>query len=459
MTLFDRPIGPEAYAVIRFGLGYPTLGAPVDAQGILDRLNGPDLVAERIPTLAFADTLRDAATLRAEQKKLKKMGGDKADLKAARNAIRIAYRSALLTDLDRAARSDDPFRERLQWFWANHFTAQSKSRYLQSGHAGYEAEAIRPHVAGRFADLLKSAVTHPFMLVYLDQTSSVGPNSPRGVKSGRGLNENLAREVLELHTLGVGAAYSQTDVTEFAELLTGLSFNYRKGAFFDAERAEPGQETVLGHGYGDDGPADLADIHAALDDLALRPETARFLSFKLARYFVADAPDADLVAHMVAAYQRSDGHLADVYAAMLEHPAAWRDFGAKVKWPFELVASSFRAVGMGRDQIEAQSAQRVLKHVQLGLQQMGQRYQSAPGPDGWPDEARAWVHPHGLAARISWGMELARRFPGGAPNPRQFVRDALGDAAGSRLIWAAGVAESRDEGVGVVLASAEFNRR
>ena len=152
---------------------------------------------------------------------------------------------------------------------------------------------------------------------------SVGPNSPRGLKSGRGLNENLAREVLELHTMGVGAAYTQTDVTEFAELLTGLSFNYRGGGFFEPDRAEPGAEQVLGQSYGG-GDASVAHIHAALDDLALRPETARHICTKLARYFVSDVPDADLVAHMVAGYLRSDGHLGTVYAAMLEHPAAWR---------------------------------------------------------------------------------------------------------------------------------------
>ena len=458
MILFDRPIGPEAYAIIRFGVGYPVLGAPTDAASILERLNGPDLVAQRIPALRFQDSVQNALDLRAVQKELKRMGGDKAELKEKRNAIRLAFAEALVTDLDRAARTDDPFRERLQWFWANHFTARSKSRYLQSAHAGYEAEAIRPYVTGRFAELLKSAVTHPFMLVYLDQTSSVGPNSPRGLKSGRGLNENLAREVLELHTLGVGAAYSQADVTEFAELLTGLSFNYRAGGFFEPERAEPGAEVVLGQSYGG-GDASLDHIHAALDDLARRPETARHICSKLAQYFVADSPDADLVAHMTAAYERSDGHLAEVYAAMLEHPAAWRDFGAKVKWPFDLVASSCRAVGFTREKIEAAGASRMLKLVRRSLQFMGQQYQEAPGPDGWPDRAEAWVHPHGLAARISWGMELARRFPGRAPNPRHFVREALGDVAGSRLIWAAGVAESRDEGVGVVLSSAEFNRR
>ena len=193
MILFDRPIGPEAYAIIRFGVGYPVLGAPTDAASILERLNGPDLVAQRIPALRFQDSVQNALDLRAVQKELKRMGGDKAELKEKRNAIRLAFAEALVTDLDRAARTDDPFRERLQWFWANHFTARSKSRYLQSAHAGYEAEAIRPYVTGRFAELLKSAVTHPFMLVYLDQTSSVGPNSPRGLKSGRGLNENLAR--------------------------------------------------------------------------------------------------------------------------------------------------------------------------------------------------------------------------------------------------------------------------
>jgi len=313
-------------------------------------------------------------------------------------------------------------------------------------------------LAGHFADMLKAVVTHPFMLIYLDQPNSVGPNSPVGRASGKGLNENLAREVLELHTLGVGARYSQGDVTQFAELLTGLAFKLGKGASFRPGMAEPGAESVLGISYGG-GAARLDDIHAVLEDLAVHPATAAHICGKLAAHFVADTPDPDLVAQMTRAYIDSDGFLPAVYAAMLEHPAAWRGFGAKIKQPVEFIATGLRALDMRAEQLLDMGPNRANKILLRAQSQMGQPYQNPPGPDGWPDTASAWVQPYGLASRIGWAMLIATRVPGGTPDPRVFVHDALGDAASDKLIWAAGVAESRAEGVGIVLASAEFNRR
>ena len=460
MILFDRPISAETYAVVRFGLGFPARGTPVTAADIMDRLSGPDHLAAAVPVIPFAETMAMGVDLRRAQRDRKKAnaGGEEA-YRAIRRKIGLAFSDMLLSELSRFVEADDPFRERLQRFWTNHFTARSRSIHLRTGPAGYGEEAIRPHMAGRFAELLKAAVTHPFMLVYLDQTASVGPNSRAGKSKGTGLNENLAREVLELHTLGVGGPYIQADVTQLAELLTGLNFSYRDGALFEPQQAEPGAETVLGRQYGGNGPADLSDIHTALEDLSVHPATAGFICAKLAAYFVADRPDPDIVAHMTAAYRRSDGHLSEVYRAMLEHPAAWRDFGAKVKWPLEYVGSSLRALGFRAADLRAIDPVEVRKLLQVSLRRMGQEYKAPPGPDGWPDTAEAWVIPHGLAARIDWAMELARRIPGGPPDPRAFVTEALGDAASSQLIWAAGAAESRTDGVGIVLASAEFNRR
>ncbi len=459
MALFGQAIGKEAYSVIRFGLGYPAGAAPIGAEAMLERLAGPDVAAERVPYPAFSQAVSADLALRRTQKAARAMGGSRAEVKAARTALREAFANTLLDDLARGIETDDPFRERLTLFWLNHFTARSRNFGLRPGHAGYAAEAIRPHVAGRFADMLKAAVTHPFMLLYLDQTASIGPRSPTALRrSGRGLNENLAREVLELHTLGVGAPYDQADVIEFAELLTGLGFDPETGRIFFAARAEPGAETVLGKSYGG-GRARLADIHAALDDLAGHPATARFVCGKLAAYFVADAPDPDLVATMTQAFLDSDGALPSVYSAMLAHPAAWRDFGAKVKWPYDYMVSCLRAVGGGSAWLRRLGARPAERLLLRPMRQMGQDYKTPPGPDGWSDTAAAWVHSPGLAARIGWAMALARRIPGGAPDPREFLRTALGEAAGDELDWAAGAAETRAQGVGLVLASAEFNRR
>ena len=459
MTLFERPIAPETYALVRFGMGFPALGSPPDGRGILTRLAGPDRIGALLPVISFDAVVNAGRSLRAAQRDQRKgVEGSEAALKEWRVWMRTSFVQNFTTDLARIAETDDPFRERLHRFWANHFTARSRRVHLFAAGAGYAEQAIRPHLNRRFAEMLKAAVTHPFMMVYLDQVGSVGPNSPYGKRRGRGLNENLAREVLELHTLGVGAAYTQADVTQFAELLTGLNFSLKSGARFQNNRAEPGAETVLGKVYGGGRPA-LADIHAVLEDLARHPATASHICRKLAAHFVADQPDAGLVAAMTGAYRDTDGELGAVYAAMLDHPAAWRGFGAKVKQPLEFMATSLRALGVRSADLQGIRPNRVRKIMMGTLRRMGQQYQAPPGPDGWPDTQAAWVQPHGMAARIAWAMDAAARAPGTMPDPREFVVDALGDAAGSRLVWAAGAAQNRIEGVGLVLASAEFNRR
>lgn len=460
--LFDRPIAPETFAVIRYGTGFPARDVPVTATDILTRLTGPDHMAAAHPFLGFDDGLRLGRALRRAQKAQRMSGMAKGmvdEQKAARRAINAAFAGTFLSDMARRVDSDDPFRERLTAFWLDHFTARDKSVHLRAGHGGYAAQAIRPHLTGRFADLLRAASLHGFMLLYLDQSQSYGPNSPAGLNSGKGLNENLAREMLELHSLGVDGSYDQGDVTELAELLTGLTFTRQGRVEFRPRRAEPGAETVLGRRYGGAGKARLADIEAALDDLATHPDTAAHICRKLAVHFVADDPDPDLVAAMTDAYARSGGVLAEVYAAMLDHPAAWAGFGAKIKWPADFMASAARALGLSGSELRRIKPSQVSKWFIGPMRRMGQQYRHAPGPDGWPEAAEAWVNPSGVAARIAWAMGAARRMRGRVGDPRDFVTDALGDAAGGRLIWAAGAAESRQDGIGIVLASAEFNRR
>ena len=459
MALYDRDPGRDSYAVIRFGHGWPARGAPVTADAMLARLAGPDRARARFAKLPFAEAAElGAAFLRLRKEVREEVAGATGQLKKVRNRIRDALWGGLVADLSRIVETDDPFRERLSAFWANHFATRAMGQpHLAAGPA-YVDEALRPHLAGRFGDLLKAAVTHPVMLYYLDQNGSVGPNSTVGLRSGRGLNENLAREVLELHTLGVGAGYGQADVTQFAELLTGLTFSIRNGtgSEFRPGLAEPGAEVVLGRSYGG-GIPQLADIHAALEDLAVHPATAAHLSRKLAAHFVADAPDPGLVAAMTDTWRFSGGDLAAVYRAMLDHPAAWSGFGAKVKPPRDFVASALRALGVSAGELAALGPGQLRKDLIRPLGAMAQGIEGPPGPDGFPDEASAWVQPFGLAQRISWAMAVAARVPERAP--ADFARAALGDAASARLLMAAGAAETRAEGVGLVLASAEFNRR
>lgn len=436
---------------------------------MLARLAGPDAAAARWPVPAFEEV---AAGARAQAEALRaaraaQEAGDAGAAEAAAREVdalrgrrRELLEANLVAALARAAEGPDPFRERLAAFWADHFALRARDGRLAAGVAAYVDEAIRPHLAGRFADMLRAAVLHPMMLLYLDQTVSVGPGSPHGLRTGAGLNENLAREVLELHTLGVAGGYSQTDVRELAKLFTGLGFAMDRGFVFRPERAEPGAETVLGLSYGGGEPR-LEDIVAALDDLAARPETARHLAWKLAVHFTADRPEEGLVAHLEAAWRSSGGALPEVYAALVEHPATWAAPGAKVRRPFEFVAAGMRALGAGGEALAALRPRERRRITRDALRDMGQPHEEPPGPDGWPEEAERWITPQGLAARIGWAMRAPRLLLGEEelPDPRAFVDQALGPFARAATREAAAAAETRAEGVGIVLAAPEFNRR
>ncbi len=462
MTLFDGPIGPDTYAAIRYGYGFPARGAATAPGEMIAGLHGPDRMRMAFPKAGLPEAAAMGAAYIAARRDIKKEIPDAdARLKALWQQIRQAQYTGLLADFARIADTRTPFRERLVHFWGNHFATRTKGRQSHACGPAFLDEAIRPYLAGRFADLLKAAVTHPVMLAFLDQTSSVGPNSKANGDGRRGLNENLAREVLELHTLGVGAGYSQRDVTEFAELLTGLTFDLKRdtGMVFKSKLAEPGAETVLGVRYGGKGKAKLSDVYAVLDDLSVHPATAAHVSRKIAAHFTSDTPDPSLTSAMAATWRDTGGDLTAVYTAMLNHPAAWAGFGAKVKLPREMLASAMRGLGLSGDDIMRTKAGRGRDWLMRPLVAMGHSYLGPPDPSGFPDEATAWVQPYGLAQRITWAMTTVQMVKTKGLAPDRFARDTLGDAASERLLWAVTRAETREEGLGLVLASAEFNRR
>ncbi|MFV2003070.1 MAG: DUF1800 family protein [Paracoccaceae bacterium] len=446
-------------SAIRFGYGLGGNPAPGTAEQILMRLARGDLMAEKFPVVATDDALAQAAEFREMKKAAEKnQGGSEQTLRRGRDAMRLTGALGLLHGVARILDTDDPFRERLTWFWADHFTAVAKNAAMRAAAPAYVDEAIRPNIGGKFGDMLKAVVTHPFMLAYLDQMSSVGPNSVVGKRRGRGLNENLAREVMELHTLGVGSSFVQADVRQLAELFTGLSFTRRDAFTFNARMAEPGAETILGKTYGGD-HADLADILQALDDLAVHPDTARHISRKLATNLVADEPDASLVEAMTATYRETDGDLSAIYATMLNHPAAWGPIGGKAKQPFDYIASALLALEISGDEL-VKMQPRVLRPLLFqALEGMGQPFMSARGPDGWSEAAEDWITPNGLATRIAWAMGVAEHFEARIADPRRFLQNALGDAAGENLVQAVQKTATRRDAAALVLASAEFNRR
>ncbi len=444
-------------AAFRFGYGLPVpQGAGAEPEAMLRALRGPDTVRARWPIVGMAEVLPLADAIRRLKTRAKEDAAALPLVAVAEADIEAMADAARRATLARAIDNPDSLRERLTAFWADHFTTVPRQRVEATLPYALVEDAIRPNLTGNFADLLTAVTLHPAMLTYLDQTQSVGPNSATGLRKGEGLNENLARELIELHTLGVGAGYQQDDVRQMAELLTGLGYNVRTGMFFDPKRAEPGAEVVLGQSYAGDG---LTPIRAVLRDLSLRPETAAHIARKLAVHFVSDAPDAGLVAALEAAWTTSGGNLDQVYEALLRHPAAWAHEADKARQPFEFMVAALRALGITGADIGALSAKQMKRQLMWGLRDMGQVMKEARGPDGWAEAAEAWITPQGLAARISWAMQAPSLLMANLPEPLAMARAALGSRAGERLLWAVARAESLREGVGLVLASAEFNRR
>lgn len=448
-------IDKATLAAIRFGYGPPraAMGGPAD---MLAALAGPDEMAARHPTFGFAEALPVLAQAADARKMLRQNPDDRKTYQAAVRAAAAMSESATRARFARALDAPDAFRERLTGFWADHFTTKARNAPERPLPGTLVHDAVRPHLTGRFEDMLIAATLHPAMLSYLDQVASVGPGSPFGQRRNRGLNENLAREVIELHSLGVGAGYGQADVRQMALLLTGLDATAREGFLFRPERAEPGAETVLGKTYDGDG---VEPIKAVLRDLARHPATAAHIARKLATHFVADTPDPALVAAMTAAYRDSGGALDVVYGTMLNHPAAWEPVLHKARQPLDFLLAALRALGMTGDEMRKMARGPFLRMLLRPMALMGQDWEKPNGPDGWPESQEAWITPQGLGARIAWAMEVPGRLVTPMPDPPGFVQTALGSAADERLIWAAARAESIREGVGLVLASPAFNRR
>ncbi|PYF11215.1 uncharacterized protein (DUF1800 family) [Rhodobacter viridis] len=451
-------------AQVRFGFGpAPGKPAPADAGAMLETLAGPDVLASRWPGLSTEDALAAARDFRAAKKTAKH--ASKADAEATQAAF-TAQKQRMTTillqnlqvSLARAVEAPDGFRERLWAFWRDHFTVMAKRRQ-DVGLSCAHGEALRPHIAGNFKTLLRVAETHPMMLIYLDQSYSIGPNSRRAQKRpGLGLNENLAREAMELHTLGVGGHYSQTDVRQLAELFTGMQADSGEDFAFAPNLAEPGTETVLGKTFGGD-PAKLEDIYAVLDTLALHPDTARHLASKLAVHFVGPAPDPALVTAMAEAYSRSGGELMPVYKVLLTHPGALTPQFAKVRQPFDYVATGLRALGVDGDAVRARKIKEIRNTAFAPMRQMGQPWLATNGPDGWPEEDEEWISPQQLAARINWAMRAPLLYGAAPADPMAFAEAALGPRLSPALAQAVPRSETKAEAVALVLASAEFMRR
>jgi uncharacterized protein (DUF1800 family) len=455
-------------AEIRFGCGLSPVLQPVQSpQAMLDSLTGVDAMVGQFqiePFSVFRERMVQSQLSRNNMRKTKGTPEFRTHQKqrrilnkAARKDMSRWYGRTML----RWINTEQGFRERLSTFWADHFTAVGKVGLLRRATSPYIEDAIRPHIAGSFADILIASTTHPLMLHFLDQERSVGPNSDmaeRKKPKNVGLNENLAREVLELHTLGVNGPYTQDDVRQLAELFTGMTSQAKVGFKFRKDYAEPGAEIVLGKSYGGE-RARLEPVIEALRDLAVHPATAQHIAWKLAVHFVSDVPDAGLVDHVAARFLDTGGDLLAVYAALLEHPAAWYETLHNVKPPAAFIGSSLRALAIPTEVIEALGEKAIGAKLMTPMTLMGQTWQKPGGPDGWPEEDTAWITPQGISARLRWAMSVPQVLHPNLPDPRQFVKDALGARATGTVQFAAASAENRADAIGLVLASPAFQRR
>lgn len=506
-------LSKPAMSAIRFGYGIrPGETVPDGAEALLAQL-----AAGQRETLRFPEE-----GIEGRWKTIGRYQDQMSELPRAREARRLAARPLRklvfnLCGRDQHARiaqavfSPNGFHERLVAFWADHFSVSVRKRrpmYLYGPL--YEAEVIRPRLAGSFTDLLREAITHPAMLTYLDQVKSVGPNSRRGRNSKRGLNENLGRELLELHTLGAGSGYTQDDVRATALVLTGLTIDHDTGRTeFRKNLAEPGpiEMKVLGKAYGGERRA-VEDVHAMLAGLAAAPQTARHICRKLAVHFISDTPPESLVTALIDAWTASDGDLTAVYAAMLHHPASWENPGEKARQPYDYIVTGLRAAGLpesafaqperpdaeNRDDdeqmtaITPEMAERRKKRAAKSMdsedvaedrqerrerqkirpltnpltvgaaKRLGQPVWEPPSPEGTEEDFATWISTSQLTGRIEWSQQVAARV-GPRSEPLELARAVLRDAARDDTLKVVAQAPSRQAGLSLLLASPEFNRR
>lgn len=450
-------------ALHRFGLGpRPDEPIPQDPRPwVLAQLEGQ--ASRSGPWQKLPDTTALTGVWLAQQRASRQAPeGERAGIREAYlRRSRDDYLAAVGARVDSALQAPAPFVERLTHFWANHF-AVSVDKLLVIGLAGaFEADAIRPHLMGRFEDMLQAATRHPAMLLYLDQAQSIGPNSLAGRRSrqrGRGMNENLAREILELHTLGVRGGYEQQDVTELARALTGwtLPDDQPGGTAWGGAPAasfrfvpalhEPGPRRIRGRSYPEAGEEQAA---AVLRDLAIAPSTARHIATKLARHFVADGPPPELVHRLEEAFLRSGGDLPTVYRALATSDLAWDPRPAKFRTPWEWAIASLRA--LGRESLPPAQASSLMT-------QLGQPVWRPGSPAGFDDLSATWAAPDALMRRVEASQRMARQAGSGI-DARTLASRVLPGAISEATSRAIAGAESGEHALTLLLVSPEFLRR
>ena len=414
------------------------------------RRQAKTILASRAQKEAAKQQMADAPAMMTEsgEKDARAMAA-KAAAEAVPDPGRQIYLEEARIRTEAAFGAEIGFVERLVWFWSNHFCISADK--IQSMSGAYEREAIRPHVLGRFSDMLLAAEGHPAMLFYLDNLGSMGPNSIAGINRTRGLNENLAREIMELHTLGVRSGYSQDDVMAFARVLTGWTLVQPDGSpghggefTFNPRLHEPGEQKIMGKVYADEG---VEQGRAVLKDLAKHPATATHVATKLARHFVADEPPAALVERMAKVFLDTDGNLREVAKAMVLADESWTQPPNKLKRPSEWVIGMVRATGGTQTDPERFTGGQAL---------LGEPLWRPPSPKGFPDDEASWID--GTGRRLDIANNFAERVSDRV-DPQDVIETVLGSTVSTEVRQAVGRADSRQQALALLFMSAEFQRR
>jgi uncharacterized protein (DUF1800 family) len=460
------------HASNRFGLGarpdeLRTIGT--DPRGWLhaqlaERPRSDAWLSEIAPSdETLGEFLREFQRMRSLKRSAKRDGDDSQQQEALADMRRTLKDSLTTTQLQQLGarmhagiETTEPFRERLVLFWSNHFTVSMAGgkRLIVTSCTAFEAETVRRHLDGHFADMLVAVEQHPVMLAYLDNLQSMGPDSRAGRRrSTRGLNENLAREILELHTLGVDGGYTQEDVTSLARIITGWTIaNGRRipgksGTFVYVNAMhEPGTHRLLGKAYAEDG---VHQGERALRSLAAHPSTARFIATKLVRHFVSDDPPSAAVERVAKVFRASDGHLPSVHAALVELDESWDPQRRKLKTPNELVVSALRGLDL----------RRLPSRPLLGSLRLLNQYPfTAPSPAGWPDSAEHWGSPNALLQRIDWSTQVGKRV-GSARQPRTLLGHMSHPTDSDAVRLGVERAASAAQAIALLLAGPDFQWR
>ena len=456
-----------ALALHRFGFGplsggFDRMGA--DPRGaLLDELKASTATIDNSQLLSSGAALRATVRFQQERKAAreaqkmdnggKDMNGDVQPMqKQGPGVPQQIYLSEAQVRYDAALNAETGFIERLVWFWSNHFCVSADKGPVRALCGAYEREAIRPHVLGKFFDMLLAVETHPAMLLYLDNARSIGPNSFAGVRRGKGLNENLAREIMELHTLGVRSGYTQIDVTNFAKVITGWSLvpprldPVRGGEFtFDERLHEPGAQTVLGKIYPDGG---FEQGRAVLADIARHPATAKHIATKFARHFIADAPPSTLVDRLSRRFLDTGGDLREVTKTLVAAPESWSAPRTKLKTPGEWMMALMRASGL-----PMQDVRKVVGAQNL----LGEPLWRPSAPKGFSDDSATWLD--GMAERLDIANQVGRIASNYGQEPDAMIDAALGPLASRDTREAVRRAESRPQALALLLMAPEFQRR